>query len=232
MNARDTFANIITDRPPAQDLFGRAERLWRVIYAAPKWRFEHYSDDDQASRTSYDDMLRLPVSSISEADAVLFLWAPDTMTDKALALIRAWGFSYRGVAFHWAKTREATDLTAMHYQRDLPMSTGYITRGNVEPLLIATRGDPKLRKHLINGRYASRGDIRKLQFAPREKGGTRPEKFKALIEEIYDGPYLSLYDPRPRPEWGSWMPNVAVPRSPDDEDADVEAKKAARGLLL
>ena len=232
MNPRDTFANIITDRPPAQDLFGRAERLWRVIYAAPKWRFEHYSDDEQASRTSFDDMLRLPVSSISEQDAVLFLWAPDTMTDKALALIRAWGFSYRGVAFHWAKTREATDLSAMHYQRDLPMSTGYITRGNIEPLLIATRGDPKLRKHHINGRYASRGDIRKLQFAPREKGGTRPEKFKALIEEIYEGPYLSLYDTRPRPQWGSWTPNVIGENRLHDEEPVTSLTGVPSGMLF
>lgn len=210
------FDDIETDRPQSFDLFGRPERTWRVIYAAPRWRFDHYANEQDAKANSYEAMSTLPVSSIADKDAVLFLWCPDTMTDKGLNLIRAWGFKYRGAAFHWAKTRDGTNLSSMDHHRDLPMSTGYITRGNMEPLLLATRGEPPLRKHLIDNVMRTRGDIRKLQFFPRCKDRGHPEEFMALIEQLYDGPYLSLYEARKREGWGSWAPRIATPSKTED----------------
>ena len=52
---------------------------------------------------SIEDLKALPVSQIADKDCALFLWITFPCLQEALELIRAWGFSYKTVAFVWVK---------------------------------------------------------------------------------------------------------------------------------
>jgi N6-adenosine-specific RNA methylase IME4 len=205
------FDNIITDRPMTYDLFGKMIRKWRVFYVDPPWKFNHRSELGEGRNPnrhydtmSLEDMIVLPVGDLAEDNAVMAMWATDTTMAQAINLMHAWGFRYNTVLFYWLKTRLTTDLEAMHFEKDLPMGTGYISRANPEVILLGTRGEPSLRTHIINGVRRTRGDIRKVQFAPRGVHSAKPKMFMDLIEQLYDGPYLELFARNQREGWGSW----------------------------
>jgi len=81
-----------------------------VIYADPPWRFAAYSEkgEGRSAVAHYDcmnlkELCSLPVSQMVEKDCVLFLWTTDPFLPYGLDLLRAWGFTYKTVAFYWAK---------------------------------------------------------------------------------------------------------------------------------
>lgn len=206
---------IHSSRPPSFDLLGESTRRWKVVYMTPPWLFKHRSKKGDTKKPGgiakpsigFADLASLPLSDLLEKDAIVFVWAPDGQINKLLSLFDIWGLRYNGFAFYWARTREDTDRSAMHFERDLPMSTGYITRSNPIPLVMGVRGEPSLRKHLQqDGSKKSRKDIRKLQFAPYTSGGAHP-MFRDMVEQLYDGPYLELFGPG-APGWDHW--NVAL----------------------
>ena len=52
---------------------------------------------------SIDELCALPVETLAEKDCLLFLWATFPQLPEALRLIKAWGFSFKTVAFVWLK---------------------------------------------------------------------------------------------------------------------------------
>ena len=52
---------------------------------------------------SIDKLCALPVETLAAKDCLLFLWATFPMLPEALQLIRAWGFTFKTVAFVWLK---------------------------------------------------------------------------------------------------------------------------------
>ena len=205
---------IVSSRAQAFDLFGNQTRTWPLIYMKPPWKFSHRSAKGSTKNPVkghepwlLSDLARLPISQLLDKNGVLMMWTPDGRIPQAIALFETWGLRYNGITFYWVKTRGDTDMEHMHHEKDFPISTGYISRGNPTPLLMAVKGEPSMRKHLIDGVKRSRGDIRKLQFGPRMPNGQAHPKFRGLIEQIYDGPYLELFsDPDPDQSWDTWMP--------------------------
>jgi len=204
---------IVSSRPETRDLLGKSTRTWRVIYMAPAWNFAHRGSKGEgrnpnknAPNLTIADLSHIPIPTLLEENGVVLMWTPDGRIPQALSLFEAWGLKYNGITFYWTKTRDGADLEALHHERDLPMSTGYITRGNPTPLLMGIRGEPGLRKHLIRGKLRTRGDIRKQQFAPRMPERRPHPKFRDLIEQLYEGPYLELFGEAPE-GWDYWKPS-------------------------
>ena len=52
---------------------------------------------------SIDELCALPVETLAEKDCLLFLWATFPQLPEALRLIKAWGFTFKTVAFVWLK---------------------------------------------------------------------------------------------------------------------------------
>lgn len=161
-----------------------------VLYADPPWRFQTWSETRQhkAAAVHYPvmpllDIASLPVSDIAADDAALFLWSVNSMLPHALALIEAWGFEYRTVAFTWAK--QTPTGKPWHF------GLGYWTRQNTEQCLLATRGKPK--------RLAR--DVPQLLVAPRRQHSRKPDEVYARIERLLGGPYCELFA---RQEWPGW----------------------------
>lgn len=83
-----------------------------IIYADPPWRYEQKNRQGSAElhypTMSIEEICSLPVADLAAKDSVLFLWATFPQLPEALKVIKAWGFSYRSVAFPLPRQSPAT----------------------------------------------------------------------------------------------------------------------------
>lgn len=191
-----------------------------VILADPPWRFETFSakgrdrcPDAPLTRNEsrqnnparhYDTMdlatiKALPVADVAAKDSVLLMWAVDPLLPAAIEVGRAWGFTYKTIAFVWAKERRVTSSRGDAFddpdEKRFPMGTGYWTRANPELCLLFTRGKPK--------RVSAA--VRKLLIAPRREHSRKPDEQYDRIEALLDGPGLELFARQhARPGWTCW----------------------------
>lgn len=177
-----------------------------AILADPPWRFETWSPNgrDRSADQHYlqtckrwgaaegafatiplDALCSLPVADCAAPDCALFLWACCPMLPEALAVIDAWGFTYKTVAFSWMKA----NMDGSPY-----MGLGYWTRANAELCLLATRGTPKR----INA------DVPQAIYERRREHSRKPDCVHNRIERLVAGPYLELFGRQSRPGWVVW----------------------------
>ena len=102
---------------------------YRLIYADPPWSFATYSrkGKGRSAEAHYDcmslaDIKALPVAEWAAPDCVLLLWATDPLLDKAMDVIRAWGFTYKTVGFCWAKLNKSAPACCIASAISLPAS--------------------------------------------------------------------------------------------------------------
>ena len=88
-----------------------------IIYADPPWRYSAKKVQGAAENhyptMSIDELCALPVAELAAKDSALFMWATFPQLPEALRLIRAWGFTYKSVAFVATKEhpkRQAADI--------------------------------------------------------------------------------------------------------------------------
>lgn len=177
-----------------------AGKRYGAILADPPWHFRTRSakGEGRSAKRHYRvlslaDIKALPVADIAAPDCVLFLWAVDPMLPDAFDVLTAWGFEFKTVAFHWAKTRRNADHRALT-GRDFPMGLGYWTRANPEICLLATRGKPK-RAHAA---------VPRLIVSPRLQHSAKPPAQYIRIQALVHGPYLELFARRDQPGWDQW----------------------------
>lgn len=173
--------------------------LYRAILADPPWRFATYSErgKGRSAEAHYDCLgpeaiKALPVADWAGPDAVLFLWATDPMLPQALEVLRAWGFVYKTVAFHWVKLNKGRNPERLA-PADFFTGMGFWTRANAELCLLATRGRPRRRGT----------DVPRLLIAPRREHSRKPEETYARVERLVEEPYLELFARASRPGWDS-----------------------------
>ena len=134
-----------------------------------------------------EELAALPVSDLADTDCALFLWATFPQLPEALRLIRAWGFSYKTVAFVWLKTNRKA--------RTWFYGLGFWTRSNAEICLLATKGHPK--------RQAA--NIHQLIVSPVERHSKKPDEARDRIEALMgDLPRIELFARQETPGWEEW----------------------------
>jgi N6-adenosine-specific RNA methylase IME4 len=175
------------------------EKHYRVIYADPPWTFSTYSRKGKGrSAEAYYDCMSLeeikaiPVKQWTAKDSVLFLWTTDPLLEEALGVIRAWGFTYKTVGFHWAKLKR-TAARGQYTDESFFCGLGFWTRANPELCLLATRGSPHRRK----------ANVQKLVISPRREHSRKPDEVYERIEALCEGPYLELFARSTRDGWDS-----------------------------
>ncbi len=174
-----------TPPPPRRD--------YAVLYADPPWTFATYSakgrgrcPDAHYEVMSIDGLKALPVADWAAADCALLMWATSPLLPRAFEVMAAWGFTYKSVAFTWAKQNKRSP--------SFFVGLGYWTRANCEYCLLGTRGAPKRRAR----------DVRQLIVAPRREHSRKPDETYERIERLLGGPYLELFARESRPGWDAW----------------------------
>ena len=112
---------------------------YQIIYADPPWSYRSGKVKGAAQNhypTMSDEQLyQLPVSTLAADTSVLFLWCTFPKLPEALKLIKAWGFTFKTVAFVWVKQNKSGN--------GFLMGLGWWTRSNAEICLLAVKGKPK-----------------------------------------------------------------------------------------
>jgi N6-adenosine-specific RNA methylase IME4 len=157
-----------------------------VLYADPPWRLKG-GVQMPYPMMSTRDICAMPVADIVAPDCLLFLWAVPAHLPDALAVIRAWGFTYKTVAFTWVK-RTPLDTGFL-------TGRGYWTHSNAEPCLLATRGQPQ---RVGTG-------VSSLIVSPRREHSRKPDEVRERIVRIAgDVPRAELFARQRAPGWSAW----------------------------
>ena len=84
---------------------------YSLIYADPPWLYRVWNKkgvgctaENHYPTMKLEEICALPVASIAAKDSVLFLWVTFPNLLAAFEVIKAWGFTYKTVAFCWIKT--------------------------------------------------------------------------------------------------------------------------------
>ncbi len=159
-----------------------------------------------------EELKQLPINSvngeggIAADDCVLFMWATYPNIQEALDLIKAWGFTYKSVAFQWIKENKNGN--------GYFLGLGHWTRANSEPCLIAVKGKPQR----INA------GIRQLVFSPIRKHSEKPDEVRNRIVELMgDLPRIELFARSGAIGWDCWG-NEAPENNIDFENLKEELK--------
>lgn len=140
---------------------------FNIVLCDPAWVYDDKAlAGNRGAGCKYDlmtveDMANLPVPAICEPDTALFMWATYPQLQEALDLGKAWGFTYKTVAFTWVKPsgpyqrlleylRSPIELNHMvplkllrEWHTDWFIGMGRWTRSNAEVCLLFTKGKPK-----------------------------------------------------------------------------------------
>lgn len=184
-----------------------------VLLADPPWYFETRSDDGREKCPQYrtmsvEEICALPVKMLLARHAAAFIWFTWPLMPFWCRILDAWGLEYAGLAWEWIKFNPETGKYAF--------GPGYGTRKNLEPCLLATKGDPQLRREcrffgdveLPEGARSVRDFIEWNPFdcirSPRREHSRKPDDQYERIETMFQGPYCELFSRTNRKGWTAW----------------------------
>lgn len=176
-------------------------KKYRLIYADPPWPYSsresqgHKRINDIPTKqvsiiTKYNvlsirDIASLDIPSITANDAILAMWTTDAFLEYALLIMKAWGFTYKTVAFWWHK------LTINGKTRT---NMGQYTLKCGEFCLLGTRGQPK---HLIKN-SSQRQLIEAQNFGHSQKPIEALNRLRKMVPE---GKALEMFARKPQVGW-------------------------------
>lgn len=190
-----------------------------VVYADPPWKFKTRTPagEGRSAQAHYPCMETpaikalwgdLALDRVVSRDCALILWATWPFLTDAIDVLDVWGFKYKS-GLPWLKIAKPKLCECGHELKPSPIAgTGFMFRGTTEPILVATRGAPKLRDP-ANGHVLTFDDaLLELNFAclaPRREHSRKPDDVLATIEGVFNGPGLELFSQGPaRPGWHRW----------------------------
>lgn len=187
-------------------------KKYNIIYADPPWRYERSGVQGAAEKhyptMAVDELCKLPVSEIAADDSILFLWATFPQLREALQVIRAWGFSYKSVAFVWLKQNKSG--------KGWFYGLGYWTRGNSEICLLATKGHPKRQSNRVH----------QFIISPLRGHSQKPDEARdKIIELVGDLPRVELFAREKTGGWDVWGNEV-------DCDLEIEGYRSCSACSI
>lgn len=181
----------------ARDLikFVRGRRFATVL-ADPPWRFVNRTgkvapEHRRLSRygtMSVAEICELPVSSVLADTAHLYLWVPNALLPDGLAVMAAWGFTYKSnIVWHKIRKDGGSDGRGV----------GFYFRNVTEVVLFGTRGK--------NARTLAPGRSQVNFLATRKREHSRkPDELYPIIEACSPAPRLELFARGVRKGWSVW----------------------------
>lgn len=182
---------------PSADLLARCGgQKFRTILADPPWQFQNRTgkmapEHKRLARyrtMTLPEIMALPVTSVADEPAHLYLWVPNALLPEGLRVLSAWGFEYK-TNLVWHKIRKDGGPDGR--------GVGFYFRNTTELLLFGVRG--KNARTLAPGR----SQVNVLKTMKREHS-RKPDEQYQLIEACSPGPRLELFARGSRPGWITW----------------------------
>jgi len=163
-----------------------------ALLADPPWSYEMRSEAgyEKSPEAHYDTMsdeeiAALPVSYLASGDCLLVMWAVWPKVPAALAVMKAWGFTYK-TGGSWTKTTRSGKRA---------FGTGYILRSSCEPFFIGTIGAPEI---------GSRA-VRNLIESPRRLHSQKPPEMRDMVRKLRPRAHAAeLFAVDPWPGCDTW----------------------------
>jgi N6-adenosine-specific RNA methylase IME4 len=179
------------------DLRTKTEGIkFRTVLADPPWRFINRTGKIAPEHVrlaryktlSTDEICALPVNSMTQATAHLYLWVPNALLPDGLRVLSSWGFQYKSnIVWHKIRKDGGSDGRGV----------GFYFRNVTELLLFGVKGK--------NARTEQPGRSWVNFIASRKREHSRkPDEQYDLIEACSKGPYLELFARGTRPGWLYW----------------------------
>jgi N6-adenosine-specific RNA methylase IME4 len=190
------LARVETPNPASSLLAAANGRRFKTIMADPPWRFQNSTGKvapehkrlNRYGTMSLSDIQSLPVADIADDTAHLYLWAPNALLPEGLAVMQAWGFTYKSnVVWHKIRKDGGSDGRGV----------GFYFRNVTEIILFGVRG--KNARTLAPGR----SQVNMIQTRKREHS-RKPDEQYEIIEACSPGPYLELFGRGIRKGWTTW----------------------------
>ncbi len=169
------FATVLADPP------------WQFVNRTGKIAPEHRRLSRYGTMT-LKEIMELPVSDIAKPTAHLYLWVPNALLPDGLAVMKAWGFTYKSNLV-WHKVRKDGGSDGR--------GVGFYFRNVTELILFGVRG--------TNARTLAAGRSQVNLLATRKREHSRkPDEQYELIEACSPGPYFELFARGSRRKWMVW----------------------------
>jgi DNA (cytosine-5)-methyltransferase 1 len=196
-------------------------RRFGAILADPPWQFQNNTGKvapehwrlKRYSTLSLDEIKALPVAEAAADTSHLYLWVPNALLPDGLAVMEAWGFSYKSNLV-WHKIRKDGGPDGR--------GVGFYFRNVTEILLFGVRGR--------NARTLAPGRRQVNYLATRKREHSRkPDEQYGLIEACSPGPFLELFARGIRSGWECWGAEATGDYEPRWATYKVAAPKAEAG---
>jgi N6-adenosine-specific RNA methylase IME4 len=180
-----------------QDLLRFADgRRFGTILADPPWQFTNKTgkvapEHKRLARygtMKLNEISALPIPEISAPTSHLYLWCPNAMLPDGLAVLKAWGFTYKSnIVWHKVRKDGGSDGRGV----------GFYFRNVTELILFGVRGK--------NARTLAPGRRQVNLLATRKREHSRkPDEQYDIIEACSPGPFVELFGRGPRKGWTTW----------------------------
>jgi len=134
------------------------------------------------------EIAALPVAPLAAPTAHLYLWCPNALLPEGLAVLQAWGFTYKSnIVWHKVRKDGGSDGRGV----------GFYFRNVTELILFGVRG--KNARTLAPGRH----QVNLLATRKREHS-RKPDEQYDIIEACSPGPFLELFARGTRKGWATW----------------------------
>jgi N6-adenosine-specific RNA methylase IME4 len=172
------------------------DRRFGTILADPPWQFQNRTgkvapEHRRLSRyrtLSLDEIKALPIVQITAPISHVYLWVPNAMLPEGLAVLAAWGFTYKSnIVWHKIRKDGGPDGRGV----------GFYFRNVTEMILFGTKGK--------NARTLAPGRRQVNYLATRKREHSRkPDEQYEIIEACSAGPFLELFARGKRKGWDVW----------------------------
>lgn len=172
------------------------ERRFATLLVDPPWQFTNKTgkvapEHKRLARYStmkLDEISALPVAQIAAPMTHLYLWCPNALLPDGLAVMKAWGFTYKSNLV-WHKIRKDGGPDGR--------GVGFYFRNVTELVLFGVRGK--------NARTLAPGRSQVNFLATRKREHSRkPDEQYQIIEACSPGPFLELFSRGTRKGWTTW----------------------------
>jgi N6-adenosine-specific RNA methylase IME4 len=171
-------------------------RRFTTLLADPPWQFNNRTgkmapEHRRLSRyrtMKLEEIMELPVCQLAASTCHLYLWCPNALLPEGLAVMKAWGFSYKSnIVWHKVRKDGGSDGRGV----------GFYFRNVTELLLFGIRGK--------NARTLAPGRKQVNLLATRKREHSRkPDEQYAIIESCSACPYLELFARGQHDGWAAW----------------------------